>query len=218
VFNHNLISLPELERVDSDSGRFYVTPTGESYPSVTSVIGAMSDKSGLDVWRARVGNAEADRISGRARARGTALHRLCELHVLNEEINFKKEMPISTMLFKQLTKFFENVNDIRAVEGRLFSHKLKIAGACDLIASYKDTPSIIDFKTSTKSKEKDYIYGYFIQCTTYAMMLYEMTGLLCKQIVIVITIEEENEAQIFVEKTENYMKAVLEMCRKYHER
>ena len=62
--NMNLLELPKLVRIDGEK-RHYQTPTGEKYPSVTTVISAMSDKSALIAWRKRVGEEEANRVSGR---------------------------------------------------------------------------------------------------------------------------------------------------------
>ena len=69
---------PKLERDTAPNGsRVYKTPTGKAYPSVTTVTGLHSAK-GIAQWRARVGEAEANRISGKASARGTRIHQYCE--------------------------------------------------------------------------------------------------------------------------------------------
>jgi hypothetical protein len=76
TFTHNLITLPELEQVNSSSGRYYVTPEGEHYSSVTTILGTMLDKGFLDDWIARVGEREAERIKNQAATRGTELSHL----------------------------------------------------------------------------------------------------------------------------------------------
>ena len=45
----------QVEQVNTDTGRFYKTPTGALYPSVTTVTGIMNQKAILE-WRKRVGN------------------------------------------------------------------------------------------------------------------------------------------------------------------
>jgi genome maintenance exonuclease 1 len=77
--------MEKIKRVyDKHGNRFYqVTRDGKEVaklPSVTTVIGCTSDKSGLDEWRKRVGEAEADRISKLSMNRGTIMHRLIELY------------------------------------------------------------------------------------------------------------------------------------------
>lgn len=216
MFEHNLIDLPRLERIDG-AIRLYKTPAGVLYPSVTTVISASADKSGLDDWRKAVGEEEANRVSTRAARRGTEVHRLCEDLVLNRPIDLRREMPFNVQMYKQLeSKLKENVTNIRGSELFLYSDKLRVAGACDLIADYAGKPSIIDFKTSGKHKKKEWIEGYFLQATLYSMMFYERTRLRHSQLVIMIAVEEETEAQIFIENAANYMAKAKQICDTFH--
>lgn len=216
TFNINLLDLPELTRIDGEK-RLYQTPTGEKYPSVTTVLSAMSDKSAIIAWRKRVGEEEANRVSGRATRRGTAVHLLCEKLVLNESVDLTEEMPSNVDMYKQLERFLtEHVDDIRSSEGQLFSHKLKIAGSVDLVASHDGEPAIIDFKTSTKPKRKDWIENYFMQAALYSYMLYEMTGLYHPKLVIAIALESDSNPQIFVEHVKDWISKAEQMCIDYH--
>ena len=216
MFNLDLIEVPSLVRIDGEI-RHYLTPTGEKYPSVTTVLDKTSDKTHLEAWRKRVGVEEANRITKRATTRGTAVHTLCEKFVLNEEIDLSKEMPFNVHMFKQLERFLtSNVNNIRGSEISLFSHKLKVAGSCDLIASYKNHAAIIDFKTSNKLKRKDWIENYFLQCAMYSYMFWEMTELYHPKLVIAISVEEESEAQIFEEDVNDWIDKAKDRCNKYH--
>ena len=74
----------EIKRVQEDGLRFYQVTEGEEViaklPSVTTILGETKDKSGLEKWRKRVGEAEADRISTLSMNRGTVMHRLIELY------------------------------------------------------------------------------------------------------------------------------------------
>lgn len=216
LFIHELVELPQLTRLDGEV-RHYLTPTGEKYPSVTTVLDKTSDKSALFAWRKRVGEEEANRVSNRATTRGTAIHTLCEKYVLNEDIDFSKEMPINVHMFKQLQRFLaDNVNNIRGSESSLFSHKLKVAGSCDLIANYRNHAAIIDFKTSNKLKRKDWIENYFLQCAMYSFMFWEMTQLYHPKLVVAISIEEEDEAQVFVEDVNDWIDKAKDRCKRYH--
>ena len=51
----------DLKRKDGPK-RLYVTPDGESLPSVTTILSKTKDKSGLDQWRKRVGEKAAEKI------------------------------------------------------------------------------------------------------------------------------------------------------------
>lgn len=211
-FSQAPLILPKVEQINGGPVRLYETPGGYRYPSVTSVIGAMSDKSFLEVWKKNIGEKEAERATKRAGVRGTAVHLMCEKYVLNQDIDFSQEMPFNVHLFEQFRKALgKRMNEVKISEGYLFSHKLKVAGSVDLVANYDGTVSIIDFKTSGKNKRRDWIHNYFIQATLYAIMLYELTGIMCKQIVIIIAVEEEYEPQIFIEKTTDWMKPAIDM-------
>ena len=217
-FKVDLIDLPELVRHDGEV-RLYETPDGKKYPSVTTVLSAMADKSHLIAWRKRVGEEVAAKKTAQASRRGTATHLICEKLVLNEAVDLKEEMPLSIHLYKQLEKVLvEHVDDVRSSEGRLFSHKLKIAGSVDLVASYKGKPAIVDFKTSYKTKRKEWIENYFMQAALYSYMLYEMTGLYHPNLVVMIAVEEENEAQIFEEHVSDWIGKAKDVCRRYHEK
>lgn len=214
-FQLDLIEFAHLNRIDGETARLYETPTGERYPSVTTVLGKMSDKTALNEWRKRVGDEEANKVSARASSRGTSIHNMCEKYVLGEDVDMS--MPHNMMIFKQIKSVLDQrVDMIRATECTLFSHHLKIAGTCDLIADYDGRLSIIDYKTSTKRKRKDWIEGYFLQASLYAYMLWEMTGIGVKDIVIIIGIDDELEPQVFVERPSNYIEKAADLVRSYH--
>ena len=216
MFQHDLIELPALVRIDGEQ-RHYLTPTGEKYPSVTTVLDKTSDKSHLVKWKARVGEEEAARVTKRATTRGTAVHSLCEKYVLNQPIDISKEMPFNVHMFKQLEKFLHaNVNNIRGSESSLYSHKLKVAGSCDLIASYRNHAAIIDFLTSNKLKKLEWIENYFLQCAMYSYMFWEMTQQYHPKLVVAIAVEEETEAQIFEQDVNDWIDKASDRCKRYH--
>lgn len=218
-FSQDLIELPEVKQINGGKFRLYETPGGNRYPSVTSVLGEMSDKSFLVKWQNSIGKENAERATKRAGVRGTAVHKMCEKYVLNEDIDLSKEMPFNVHLFEQFVKALSTrMNNVRMSEGFLFSHKLKIAGSVDLVADYDGQISIVDFKTSGRQKRRDWINNYFMQATLYAIMLYELTGIMCKQIVIIIAVEEEYEPQVFVEKTTDWMKPSIDLVKAFWEK
>jgi genome maintenance exonuclease 1 len=74
----NYVKLPELHGFElksetTNKGRTYVTPDGNVYPSVTTVLSPYS-KDAINSWRKRVGEEEANRVSRLAASRGTKLH------------------------------------------------------------------------------------------------------------------------------------------------
>ncbi|MEL1231407.1 MAG: preprotein translocase subunit TatA, partial [Candidatus Neomarinimicrobiota bacterium] len=55
-------SYPALERVEKNEMRFYKDANDDLVPSVTTVLDATGDKSGITQWRRKVGPAQADAI------------------------------------------------------------------------------------------------------------------------------------------------------------
>ena len=214
-FEYELLEFAELQRIDGPI-RLYETPEGKRYPSVTTVLGKMTDKSALEAWKKRVGEDEAARVSSRAATRGTNIHTMCENYVLGNDID--TSMPHNMMMFNQIKKVLdEKVNMVRATECTLFSDHLRLAGSCDLIADYDGRLSIIDYKTSAKLKRKDWIEGYFLQASLYSYMLWEMTGILVKDIVIIIGVDDSLESQVFIERPQRYLEKAVDLVRSYHQ-
>jgi genome maintenance exonuclease 1 len=195
----------DLETETINGKRFYKTPEGLLYPSVTTIT-SQHGKDKILEWRKRVGEEEANRISTKASSRGTRVHKICENYLNNEEDYARKTMPDSVAMFKSLQPLLdEHVNNIHALEIPLYSHHLKVAGRVDCIAEYDGKLSIIDFKTSSKLKDESWIKGYFMQCSAYAVMYEERTGIPVSQIVIMIAVDSEYP-QVFIKKRNDYIK------------
>ena len=213
-FEMDLIEFAGLKRIDGET-RLYETPQGNRYPSVTTVLGKMTDKSALDAWKKRVGEDEAARVSSRAASRGTNIHTMCEKYILGEEID--TSMPHNMLMFNQIKKVLdERVDMIRATECTLFSDHLRVAGTTDLVANFDGRLSIIDYKTSSKLKRKDWIESYFLQASLYSFMLWEMENIAVKDIVIIIGVDDSLEAQVFVERPQNYLEKAADLVKSYH--
>lgn len=216
MFTHNFVELPEIVRIDGET-RHYLTPTGEKYPSVTTILSKTKDMTHLDKWRKNVGEDKADKILKQAGSRGTHVHALCEQYILNNPVDTRTVLPHNLNLFKQIIPLLnDNVDNVRALEKALFSHRLKAAGSTDLIADWKGKPAIIDFKTSLKNKRVDWIEDYFLQASMYSFMFWEMTRLHYPNIVVIIAIEEENYAQVFEDNAANWIYKAKERCSDYH--
>ncbi len=212
MFTHmSGIDLPELSATMTDVGRFYTTPEGNQYPSVTTVLSAGSDQSWKEEWIARVGKEEAERVSRKATQRGTAVHELVEKYLKNDERYTKGHMPANILSFKNIKPFLDkHLGMIAGLEIPLYSDKLRVAGRVDCIAEWDGVWSIVDFKTSKKEKSRNDIHNYFMQESAYSMMMFERTGMVCKNLVTVITVDE-GESQVFVEKSREWLPKFMEL-------
>ena len=214
-FNHIQLDLQPLEREHIDGVRFYKIPDEEELIKMVSITSVTShfNKEIFIKWRKKVGNEEADRITKKATSRGTDMHTLTEHYLKNEEL--PKVQPISDFLFKISKTELNNINNIHALEGPLYSRQLGVAGTVDCIAEYNGELAIIDFKTSKKPKPRDWIEHYFVQCMAYGCMLYEMTGISIKKLVIIMACEN-GECVVYEEYDKaKYIKLLGEYINKF---
>lgn len=193
--------MPELECITTEIDRFYVTPDGNKYPSITHVLSVLSDEA-IQAWKERIGLEKAETIAKKAADRGTELHEILESFIKNEELVFSLDPKNKVrLMFNRIRRTIASkLDNIIAQEVPLYSDELKIAGRCDCIAEYDGILSIIDFKGATKAKKKDWITSYFLQTVGYSLMFEERTGIKIDQVVILMTGEDDFSSQIFVEK------------------
>ena len=214
----------DLESEMTEQGRFYVTPSGIKYPSITTVLSAMQSaekKASLQAWRDRVGEKEANKVSRQATSRGTGMHTICENYTCNFEHPMRGHMPTAIEMFKKIKPVLdERVGTIYANEIALYSDRLKAAGRSDLLSQFDGIRSIVDFKTSKKEKKEEWITDYFLQSTAYAIMVEEMyEHIKVPQIAIIIAVEESEtniQNQVFVKRTADYREQVYQLFSQYH--
>jgi CRISPR/Cas system-associated exonuclease Cas4 (RecB family) len=210
MFNHIQHDIPKLVRVDSPEGRKYQTPSGKSYPSVTSVVGLLG-KEAIREWRARVGEEEANRVSARAARRGTTIHSLCENYLLNKEV---KPGLFDVETFDSIKSLLNRINNIHCLETQLFSDHLQVAGTVDCIAEFDGRVSVIDFKTSRRIKSREDIPGYFMQTSAYAVMFEELTRIPVDRLVIIMSVDDEAPL-LFIEKRDDWIGQFIELRKDY---
>ena len=90
----------------------------------------------------------------------------------------------------------DRIDNIHCLETFLYSHYLGLAGRVDCIAEFDGELAVIDFKTSTKEKQEQYIEHYYVQETAYAAMFLERSGIEVKKIVTLIAVED-GSIQVF---------------------
>lgn len=198
--------LCDLKREEYNGKRYYISPSGKKLPSVTTFLSHFKGDS-IAKWRKKVGEEEANRISKRASTRGTKFHSLMESYISNQERDcFLTEdlMPDMKQAFFDMVPTIDRIDNVHYLETMLYSETLGLAGQVDCIAEFDGIPSIIDFKTSLKLKKEEWILNYFEQCTCYSLMYEEMTGIQCKQIVVLISVDHENP-QIFIKNRRDYI-------------
>jgi len=213
------IDIPELPKIIQKNKvgglRYYETPEGNEYPSVTTILGA-KEKPHLDRWRKMLGSEKANRETKRCADRGTAVHEMAERYLNNVENCTKGYKPAHVGDFNKLKFALNRIDNIRQQEVGLYSDALKYAGTVDCVAEYNGTLSVIDFKTSTNNKTFDMVHDYFKQCTAYAIAWHERTGEAIEDIVVLIAVEKGLTPLVFKEKIENWIPLLLEDIDKFN--
>jgi len=203
--------LEELEVTYQNGSRFYLSPNGEKYPSVTTVTGWEKSQF-FAKWR-----AENPKESKRVLARGNHLHELIERYLNNEDIELLAETPNVASLFVQMKDALENIDNIHALEVPLWSKTLGLAGRVDCVAEYNGVLSIIDFKGSTRQKKKKDIENYMLQATAYAIMWHERTGTPIKEFHIIISAENGMPCKVFTGDPMDYVPRLHKVIQSYKE-
>ena len=209
TFCHVPIELEDLKTQTIDKKRFYETPEGELYPSITTVL-SVRNKKGLFEWRKRVGDDVANYVARKSATRGTQVHHFCEKYLDNGYENkdwneYKKGRFLSYCMFSQLRPHLDkHIGLVHCQEQALWHNYYKIAGRVDCIAEYNGELSVIDFKTSTKERKDDWNENYYIQASAYAEMYQERTLNSIEQIVILV-VTEDGTVQSFVKNKNNYL-------------
>ena len=216
MFTHlDTITPTELKTIEGPQGRFYITPEGLRYPSITTILGS-GNKAWLNEWRSMLGSEKADKETKRASDRGTAVHLMVERFLNNEE-NVTRGQKIEHIAeFNTLRLYLKRVNNIITQESALWSDTLKAAGRVDCIGEYQGKLSIIDFKTSTTNKTDAMIQSYWLQTTAYAIMFQERYGIQIDQAVIIMSVERGAVPLVFKQDIDQYIKPLIECINTYH--
>ena len=199
-FNHVGSELQDLRTENINGKRHYVTPDGNKYISITSLLSNLS-KADIQKWRERVGEAEANKISTKASRQGTRVHSICEAYIKNEYGYLDGRMPNEIDMFTSIQSLLDRIDNIHVVEGAVYSDELQLAGRTDLIAEFDGNLSVIDYKTSRKIKNWEMCHSYFMQGAFYAYAYEERTGIPVHNIVIIMAVE--NEKPLLFRETKN---------------
>jgi genome maintenance exonuclease 1 len=192
-----------IKRVVMNGFRYYQVSDSTgivgTFPSVTSVLGETSDKTGLDAWRNRVGHQKADQIGKDAANRGTVMHRLCEIYLnlpqsmsvndrledtlslarLDDEIDQfdNRAKIVGGMLFYNFIKSnsFDEIKRVIAQEKFLWTARDGgFAGTVDNVSELiTNDVAIVDFKTARKPKDEKWIEDYKHQVAAYSVAVWD---------------------------------------------
>jgi hypothetical protein len=131
---------------------------GVLYPRVTHVLSSLG-KPGLDRWRGRLGNYEADKVANEARDLGTAFHAVAAEIGRGAHMQRGWQPPgeFREMAFAYIDWLHEYIQEVVQVEFTTYSEDPRYGGTLDMLGILRgdSRPSIIDVKTS-KSPSSDW--------------------------------------------------------------
>ena len=157
------------KQITGDESRIYDI-AGYRLPSVTTILDKTKDKSFLTRWKAKVGEAEAERIKNHSSRRGTAMHKFIESFV--EGVGYDDLTTIGQEAKPMAEKIIEvglaPVDTYLGSEIMLYYPGL-YAGSTDLVCIHNGMETIIDFKQANKPKDQRWITDYYLQISAYAM-------------------------------------------------
>ena len=164
---------PPLKRVTRADGiRHYVCPeTDHALPSVTTILSETADKSGLENWRAWVGDEKAELIKSQATGLGTLMHEHIEHHVMG--IERPKGTNYVRVLAKEMADLIidKGLCDVDEVWGQevILHYPGLYAGTTDLVGVFDGKTAIMDHKSAKKLRTRAMITDYFHQMAAYAL-------------------------------------------------
>jgi len=187
---NNKFIYPKTVREAIEGKRHYNINDKEKLPSVTTILSATEPaekKEGLKRWREKMGEENATRIVDESAARGTAMHKILEMYILEkgylDETNVGKQA--HNMAIRVIEQGLCNVPEYYGTECTLYYPGL-YAGQTDLVGVHKGSDAIIDFKQTNKPKRREWIEDYCLQLAAYAMAHNEMYGTNIKKGVILM--------------------------------
>jgi hypothetical protein len=158
--------------------RVYVTPDGESLPSVTTILGATKDMTALNEWRDRIGHDKANQITKEASGVGTAMHSNLERFIAgiqrqpgNNPVHVQANSMADVIIENGLSK----VNEVWAMEQSLYFPGL-FSGTTDLVGVHEGEPAVMDYKQTNKPKKAEWVEDYYLQLTAYILAHNEVYG------------------------------------------
>lgn len=204
-----LTTLPRYQGVACriNGQRFYQFEQGLKLPSVTTILSATknhNDQLKLEQWQEKIGFQQAHQIQQQSCHRGTIIHQWIEDYLLNQNLpnftNFEQLKGYWNSIYPVL----QQISQVQLIEGFVW-HPLGFAGTLDCLGYYENNLCLIDWKTSSKFKRKEWVTDYFIQSSAYSgavNFLYQNYGVQVLNILVVIALPH-GKAQVYFKRMES---------------
>ena len=208
TFRQATLDIKDCDVIEG-SPRLYVTPVG-NLPSVTSVLSAIKVyDDGIDKWRKRVGDEEADRITNAASYRGNKLHDYAERYLLNR-LKRSEMTGTARLMFNRCQHYYDQIEAVYATECVLYSKSIGYAGRADAVV-YMNKNSVLDHKNSRRQINSSQQYArrklfiYMLQCAGYSIAFQEMFNEPLEQGIIIMANYNESNAKRYIFDIDDYL-------------
>jgi genome maintenance exonuclease 1 len=207
------------KQIEDHGSRIYDV-AGYRLPSVTTILGKTKDQSFLKEWKAKVGEAEAERIKNLSSVRGTAMHKYLESYIT--EVGYEDLTDTGSQAKSMSKKVIDvglaPVDEYYGSEVTMYYPGL-YAGQTDLVCIHNGEDAIVDFKQSNRPKKKEWIEDYYLQIAAYAMAHDYVHKSTIKKGVIMVCTPDLYYQEFVVEGAElrQYKHKFLKRLDMYHE-
>lgn len=231
----NIIDIPQtdrkLELLDRDDGHWYKDESGKVIPSITTLMSIVKPKEWYKFWIASLMRKhdinheeallKAEQIGKSSMNVGSAMHKLLEEYISNEELtkfNDEFEKPPLDLFNTVKVILDESVKNVHATEYPMYSKELGVAGTVDMVCEFDGELSIVDYKNSRSYKTmRDMIsHGYCEQVCAYGNMWNETFNTDIKQGVIIVA-SWDDRCRVFKINLQEYLNPLLNTLIQYEE-
>lgn len=217
---------------EGDNGRLYIDSGGDLYISTTSLLSLYEDKTGLEAWKQKIGEEEANRIRDEAANRGTLVHSDIENYLENgSSIEF---LPINNFSKNAINGFYKDINMVSIEEAVAFNDgDVRFAGRFDQLVHVPDSTFTIldsnnhipegyyicDLKTKLKAPQLklDYIFKHLLQSSAYVIAKETLDNIRLDGVIIVFSSPRScKKIYISRDKVDYYWSVFHDLLRDYY--
>lgn len=188
---------------------------GFKFPSVSKIVSQIQDTAGLERWRQKVGEAEAERISTASRLRGETYEKMVwyfltgKQDAIPNELKYEPQYEAAYALFEktrydQLWTQFKTLYSYQKSHTHVYNHDVGYGYTfrTDFEVELYGQPIIIDTKTKSAPVAEKYQREMKLQLASYLNARYS-EDFPCKKGLLFIANERDSWAQkIWVQDTE----------------
>ena len=194
--------------------------------SPSRILDGTKDKSGLEAWRKRVGEEEADRITNEGLSIGKSLHTYLENSIWKFcNVKYQNHPPLVNPSSHPHAALAANMGNIileKGLKDRLewvygleayIFYSIYYRGIIDLVGTYEGELCIIDFKTKKEMPKEEWTEDWKMQVVAYGMAHNFRCKTHIKKGVILLVTRELEFDRIIIEGDE-WNKYYKMFCRK----